>query len=530
MERPINIVLIAIVAFLTLVEFTLAVSDSSDIKCMTALLCNRCCAVVRRQGTYIESPLFAFLATHPTPTSLLDKAMNNIAAKCVPTKSPYTINELFAPPDPVSMNKLQLRLARAYHACVFEKLKSFFMNLQTYIAGNAQSNRVLPGGLTHVWNVLKLQHRLAEQYQFYVNVTNVRRLKLPSYVSEPDASDRVAKFHRQASETRSRCIKGYIKRINELRLSLEPLMTAVGEHHSGRDFRMVTGRILATDTKKRFVALANTIMWTSTWTYATLNEVPITVLRLLPVRIAHERLIIDRARYDMKRLQIFGDDFSKKLDKVSVKLREYEEFIGGHAEKIRLYEQTLRGGDAAGDTIIAVPYTTNDGIAQAHLQHDLPTGQFPINFNVVERHQDDSDQPAPVMIGGIGGTSDPMVTSTDDIYRPMLDLLGQDREDDSDAPPSGMIDFLGKSDEQALTLSLGTYNPERYEASTSGLEKSFLSLSSVHGHDAESSTHSHNARAKGKRSMHDVGSPPGYAAHHAYGNLGYGYPRKKKGQ
>ncbi|TPX43895.1 hypothetical protein SeLEV6574_g04825 [Synchytrium endobioticum] len=530
MERPINIVLIAILAFLTLAELTFAVSDNMAIERMIHSMIDKCSAVVRKQGTYNESPLFASLANHPTPTSLLDKEIFDIAAKCLPADSPYTIDELFAPPDPGSMDKLRLRLARAYHAYVFETMKSLAMNLQTYIADNAQSNRVLLDGLAHFWDVLQRQLTLAEEYRVQ-SPQNARQLKLPTYVVGPNDSDRVENIVRQAHCTNTESIAASMQRIDSLRDCLKVEMTEVGERtHRERTFRGVSGRFLGRQSKSRFSALERTRDWTQAWTYEKLNKVPITELRWLPLRVAHERLIIDRALCDMKRLQFYELYYPMKEGTVSIQLREYEVFIRGHAENIRLYEQTLRGGDVAGDAIVAVPHTTNDDIAQKHLQNDLPTGQLPINFNVVERHQDDSDQPAPVMIGGIGGTSDPMVTSTDDIYRPMLDLLGQVREDDSDAPPSGMIDFLGKYDEQALTLSLGTYNPERYEASTSGLEKSFLSLSSVHGHAAESSTHSHNARDKGKRPMHDVGSPPGYAAHHAYGNLGYGYPRKKRGQ
>ncbi|TPX43909.1 hypothetical protein SeLEV6574_g04807 [Synchytrium endobioticum] len=529
MERPINIVLIAIVAFFTLAELTLAVSDNMAIERMVKSLNDRCGTVVRMQDKYIESPFFTSLATHPTPTSLLDKEIADIAAKCLPADPPYTSNELFAPPDPGSMDYLQIRLARAYNAYVFETSKSVFMNLQTYIAATNPRNRVLLDALAHLWEKLRTQGKLAQEYQFHAKVPhNVRPLKLPSYVAEPSASDRVENIVRKARRAKDGDIASYFALINDYRFSFETAITAVGKHHLDHVFRRVTGRILATDTQKRFEALVNPRKWTRGWTYRKLNDVPITELRWLPVLIAHERLIIARARHDMERLRYFGDDSPEKHSKVSIRRAEYGTFIDCHVKKMRLYEQASLDGDISGDTTVAVPHTTNYGIAQTHLQDDSPTRQRSINLNVVERQQDHSNPPPLVLISGIDGTSDPMVT--DVVYRPILDLLGQDSEDDSDAPPSGMIDFLGQANEQELTLSLGTYNPERYEASTSPLEKSFLSLSSIHNHAAESSTQSHNGRDKGKRPIQGVGPPPGYVAHHAYGNLGDGYPRKKKGQ
>ncbi|TPX44218.1 hypothetical protein SeLEV6574_g04634 [Synchytrium endobioticum] len=103
-----------------------------------------------------------------------------------------------------------------------------------------------------------------------------------------------------------------------------------------------------------------------------------------------------------------------------------------------------------------------------------------------------------------------MVTITDQVDRAMLDLLVQEREDDNDAPPSVLIDFLGQADEQALRLSLGTHNPEEYEASTSRCDEPSLTLSSIHHHAAEYSARSHNDRSKGKRPLRDAGSSLSY--------------------
>ncbi|TPX45673.1 hypothetical protein SeLEV6574_g03729 [Synchytrium endobioticum] len=502
MRRRTNIVLIAIVAFFTLAELNLAVSDSLAIQNILAFLARKCYVVVQEQDKYIESPLFALLTTHPTPTLLLDKEIVDIAANCLPPDSPYSMFELSAPIEHGSMVTSRIRLARAYQAYVFETLKSFFMNLQTYIAARNPSNRALLDALAYVWDALQVRLSLEAQYHIFGTGRNPRELKLPDYVAGPNSlatieTTRLQQIFHKARLTSQSRITVWKAHIDRLRDCLKDAMIKLEEvEHRDCSFRRMTGRLLGSERNTRFNTLESTSDWARGWSYGKLNEVPTTELRWLTLRVAHERLIIDRALYDMKRLHFYELYFRKnvcgmqdKVDTISNLRAEYEEFIGGHAEKIRLYEQTLRGGDIAGDTNVAVPHTTNDGITQTHLQDDSSTRQHLMNFNVAERHQDGSD-----------------------------------------SPPPELIDFLGIADGKALGSSLGTYTSERYEDSTSRFEEPLLSLSSIHYHAAESTKPSHNDRNKGKRPMHDVGLSLSYPAHNAYGRLDDESPRKKQTQ
>ncbi|TPX45681.1 hypothetical protein SeLEV6574_g03725 [Synchytrium endobioticum] len=496
MRRRTNIVLIAIVAFLTLEELTLAAKDSLAIQNILTSLARKCNRVVQKQDKYIESPLFASLANHPTPTLLLDKEIADIAANCLPPDSPYTMFELSAPIEHGSMVTSRIRLARAYQAYVFETLKSLFMNLQTYIAARNPSNRALLDALAYIWVVLQVCLRLEAQYHIFGDVgRNLRELKLPEYVAGPNslATIEAIRLEQTAHKARLTCpsrIAKWKTHIDRLRDCLKDAMIKFEEvEHRDCIVRHVTSHLLGSERNTRFNTLESTSGWTQTWSYEKLNEVPITELRWLPVRVAHERWIIDRARYDMKELRLCEVHYAKKRRKVSNRRAEYEKFIEYHVRKMRFYEQALLECDIAGDTIVAVPHTTNDGIALTHLQDDSPTRQRPMNSNVVERHQDGSD-----------------------------------------SPPPELIDFLGIADEQALGSSLGTYTSERYEDSTSRFEEPFLSLSSIHYHAAESSTRSHNDRNNRKRPMHDVGLSLSYPAHNAYGRLDDESPRKKQTQ
>ncbi|TPX37763.1 hypothetical protein SeLEV6574_g07880 [Synchytrium endobioticum] len=432
MERISTILLIAVMAFITLPALTLAVPDSSDMRRMMIFLTNKRTTAIRMQDKYIESPFFTSLATHPTPTSLLDKEIADLAADCLPPKSPYTMDELSAPPYPESMHKTQIRLGRAYNECVFETLKSLFMNLHTYAAARNPGNPVLLDAVAHFWDVLQLHFSLAKQYRVPCNAGN-RVLELPLIVAGPNGISQqcdpethwMGQTIKKSRRTTDYNIAFFISRIDSLRRSLETAITEVRERHlHDNKFRKETGTIMGQGLQSRFKFFQSTKKWTQTWTYRKLKQVSITELRWLPVSIAHERLIIVRCCYDMIRLQFHGGDHPAKEDKLSHRGTQYEKFLNRHKKQIGLYKQALLEGDVVSDTTVSVPHTTDDAIA--------PTCQRPTNPNVIERDQsqiqavsgttlDMLDSPTPSAnwdLSGIGAflddeNSDSMDASTD---------------------------------------------------------------------------------------------------------------------
>ncbi|TPX41239.1 hypothetical protein SeLEV6574_g06186, partial [Synchytrium endobioticum] len=184
-------------------------------------------------------------------------------------------------------------------------------------------------------------------------------------------------------------IDAYTTNIEKLRLDLQSDMNEIKRRTlANYQYRGITFReILEKDFESRSRALQSTAGWTQRWTYEQLIELPKTDNRLLPVCIAHEELIIDRANHDIIRLQQYRAATFKrsKKTKVDLRLSLYVQFIEDHRKKIELFRQ-----------------------------------------------------------GDMVGTSEPMATSTNYVDRPTLDLLSQHRAYDSDAPPSGTSDRINR--------------------------------------------------------------------------------------
>ncbi|TPX43043.1 hypothetical protein SeLEV6574_g05273 [Synchytrium endobioticum] len=146
--------------------------------------------------------------------------------------------------------------------------------------------------------------------------------------------------------------------------------------------------------------------------------------------------------------------------------------------------------------------------------------------------------------GGIYGTSDPMETSTNYVDRRTLDLLGRGDIDgtsnqmvastdyvdwpapNSNAPPSVEYDFFCQPEGQGLGSSLGTHDTEEYYAPTPRFEAPPPALSSDYHLAAESSTHSHNDRNRGKMPIHDDSSAPSYPPYYFYDRPYDGHRRR----
>ncbi|TPX49528.1 hypothetical protein SeLEV6574_g01438 [Synchytrium endobioticum] len=163
--------------------------------------------------------------------------------------------------------------------------------------------------------------------------------------------------------------------------------------------------------------------------------------RWLPLRAAHERLIIERTYRDVAQLDIlpFSDN------RVRQRLSEFSKFIQHHQRKLEEFETLLRG-DSTLSTIIAFPDIVHE----------------------------------------------PVQTVPNQLV--LLDLLGTDscREENTDRPPPEMIDFLGAEKARAsLALDLSLGRCERLEEQPTPAR-----LSAVRDR-----SDTYNDRARGKRPM-----------------------------
>ncbi|TPX39937.1 hypothetical protein SeLEV6574_g06912 [Synchytrium endobioticum] len=259
------------------------------------------------------------------------------------------------------------------------------------------------------------------------------------------------------------------QRVLEEKMSLvEERMTDISR--SGIGYRSATYLdLLGANASTRFDTLRRPNLRWMECSYKHLLKLASTDNRWRSVCLAHEHYIIALAQYDMKRLIEYLKYYTSRNDVSAnnageIRLKQYEKFILHHQNMISCF------------------------------------------------------------LYGPGGLLHPMATSTNYVDRPTLDLLSQHRADDSDAPPSGtsdrinrpVFDFLGQAAEQELGISLGTHYSEGYEAPTLLPGDISLSLSINPHRAAESSTHSHDNRNRGKMPMHDDSSAPSCYPYYPY--------------
>ncbi|TPX44154.1 hypothetical protein SeLEV6574_g04683 [Synchytrium endobioticum] len=272
---------------------------------------------------------------------------------------------------------------------------------------------------------------------------------------------------RTTEEEIAACLTG----ISDLRHHLKIEMARVEENTTSQSsYRGVTRRTLGTERGTLREALESTDHWSIELTYEQLKKLAITDRRWLPVCIAHEYLIVERAQYDMERLKHYMSHVQSAYEdstkaRAARRLSLYNALIKVHESKIA--DLLLRSGTVG----------TSELMVASTVYVDRPT------LDLLEPHrEDDGDAPHPIMFdffrladeqpvesrledysnfivereeiretvrgGDTVGTSDPMVTSTYYVDRPTLDLLGRGGIDrTSDLIDRPLFDFLGQSDE-----------------------------------------------------------------------------------
>ncbi|TPX34095.1 hypothetical protein SeMB42_g07390 [Synchytrium endobioticum] len=252
----------------------------------------------------------------------------------------------------------------------------------------------------------------------------------------------------------------------------------------------------------------------SGYEYTQLHGLSNTDDRCLPVCLAYEYLIIARALRDLKRFHYYTTyriplQLEYPAD-AETRLSEYLKFVSEHVDKklaLRLKE------------VVLAPYLEELAarVDRLLVQENLSagTGRTPQSTNSVDRPELNLIERV-----GRGETSEPMVASTYHVYTPTQELLGQHRKDDRGAPHPVLYDFFPAS-KQGSGITHGTHCTEGHQAPSSFEQQFVVPQPSIPHHAAESSTHGHDNRNRGKMTMYD----DSYQDHYYYGP-GDGYRRR----
>ncbi|TPX32475.1 hypothetical protein SeLEV6574_g08461, partial [Synchytrium endobioticum] len=89
------------------------------------------------------------------------KTVADIAASVLDTELYATFEQLFR--QPTDLSEVDITIARAYHSCVYERLKSLFGAISTFVENNPSNQRFVDAP-AHVWVFLVLFYTLDEVY------------------------------------------------------------------------------------------------------------------------------------------------------------------------------------------------------------------------------------------------------------------------------------------------------------------------------------------------------------------------------
>ncbi|TPX52519.1 hypothetical protein SeMB42_g01367 [Synchytrium endobioticum] len=408
-------------------------------------------------------------------TNVILREMNIIVETNLPRGSTYTIDDMLGPPDCEVMNRDQLRLARAYHACIFEKLKCLFMYIHSFVKDkNPKRRDELLAVLVLVWDFLVVYYILEERYrQHCVVPAACGKLELPIY------------------ETLCSCLDQ--QRVSELRreISLSCGRIGVLREHWKTEIAKLQGaygmaRFYDTDMDdilnmiNQFESLGRTRPWSGVWDYEALSQIHPMERDALPIRLAHEYCIVYRAQCERAGLRKYLSRDASEASGVLRQLSGLEALIKHHHDLFQGYRQAL--------------------------SRDREVAQQDYNkVNQPNAHGDDESFPPMTELTDDVDKSNPNPDNSIEYFEFFENNI--DHEGHHDQPTPGLIDFFGKDEEQtlkSLDLSLGIHNSERLKGATLRIqEPSPLALSSSHWHNSESSSHSYD---KGKRPMDASGA------------------------
>ncbi|TPX32172.1 hypothetical protein SeMB42_g07646 [Synchytrium endobioticum] len=324
----INIVLyVTAVIFIFRLAQGAPIPDDADIKKMIVDMQRKATREVYDRGRAINLQLASRRVDN------MPKKIDEIRVRAIPENWPYTKEQLLKP-DEENMPNIQMRFARAYHALVFERLKTMFMRLQLLYQLQ----------LDMVWSALLEHYALALGFQEFSGCDTRKTLKLPPR----NTPEQVQSFDR--TEVR------YIGIITDLRQKCKDKIDALRTCDHTSQFQSATRRRIMDSKESRFRVLEETREWTTALNYGALNHLVLDDRRWLPLWLAHEDLILARAQYDVARMELYVIRCQEYVAEVSNRLYEFAVFIEDHKRKINVYSKSSGGlamlqGSCVDDTV-----------------------------------------------------------------------------------------------------------------------------------------------------------------------------------
>ncbi|TPX49679.1 hypothetical protein SeLEV6574_g01327 [Synchytrium endobioticum] len=242
----------------------------------------------------------------------IPNTIEKIVSEAIPKTSPYTSEQLLNEPNEETMPDIQRKFTKVYHALVFERLKTLFIRLQllAHDGEHEEKDPLLSAGLGMVWSAL-LKH--------YALESGGRHEPIPSL-------DKISSYNRK---------------IAELEQKFKNKIDAIRTRDHNRQFHSATIRRVLNSEESRFRVLEATKKWSARWDYGVLNQLALENRRWLPLCLAHERLIVARAQYDLARTEVCLIKYRYKGD-ASKRLYEYAAFIEDYKRKINACSESLR--------------------------------------------------------------------------------------------------------------------------------------------------------------------------------------------
>ncbi|TPX52518.1 hypothetical protein SeMB42_g01366 [Synchytrium endobioticum] len=497
MVNPMTVGVAALLIFCTLTLSAPTGRSDNDIGQMinTLTIMRNVAVRAANTGTPPSADLAQAIAGPDDPKGAILRRMETIVKTNPRRGSTYTIDDILRPPDCKTMNRDQLRLARAYHACIFEKLKHLYMYIQKK---NPQGRVELLAGLVLVWDFLAVYFILEQRYRQYCALpTNCKQLELPIYETLSTCFDQ-----QHVSEMRCKIpLYHYnLRRIVELREHWETdIVKWQGAYGMGRLYDTDMDDIL--NMINQFESLGHTRPWSGVWDYEALKQIPPMERDALPIRLAHEHLIAKRAQREKQWLLYHLKGVASEDSGVLHRLSGLEALIKHHDDLYQGYSQALSG-------------------YREVAQQDYN------KVNQPNAHGDDESFPPMTELTDDVDKSNPNPDNSIEYFEFFENNI--DHEGHHDQPTLELIDFFGKDGEQdleSLKLSLGMHDPERLKGATLRIqEPSPLALSSSHWHNSESSSHSYD---KGKRPMDASGATEISPSQQFQGGLDERRPRSK---
>ncbi|TPX52739.1 hypothetical protein SeMB42_g01216 [Synchytrium endobioticum] len=282
----------------------------------------------------------------------IPKSIEEIRSLAIPETSPYTREQLLNEPNEEPIPEIQRKFTKAYHALVFERLKTLFIRLQllAHDGEHEEKDPLLGARLEMVWSALLKHYALESGYSGPNDHGNTRKIKLPSI----DIPEQLP-THGPMKSLKSQ-ISSYSTKVTQLEQKCRDKIDAMCRSEPDQRFHAATIRNVLNSEESRFRILEATKEWSTKLNYGALNQLVLEDRRWLPLWLAHEGLILARAQYDVARLKLYMTKCRKYAAKLPNRLYEYAVFIEDHKRKINVYSKSSGGlamlqGGCVDDTV-----------------------------------------------------------------------------------------------------------------------------------------------------------------------------------